>query len=250
MNLNASNLELLKPGKLVLCQTDVDARPISWVETDGSRHGFEPAMARLIGDELGLEIEWLDVTRWEDFPAALADRRCDAILCNQAITPERRERYAFTRPYGLFAEAVLTRRGAGIHTDADLEGKVVAAIPNSTNLHYARSIPGTREVRQVDTSSDFVDRMVASLTDGEVDGFVEDELFLERVVQDRRDVEIGYVTSSANPYGIALRHGDGYLLAALDVALNRLLDSGRLEKIWDQWFGGSEFRLRSDETAS
>ncbi len=243
MTVNKSELELLRPGTLLFLQTDVDARPISWVDEDGSRHGFEPALAALIGKRLGLEIEWLPVTRWEDFPVALAERRCDAILCNQAMTDERRERYAFSRAYGVFAEAVLTRRGAGIRSDADLAGKVVAAIPNSTNLHYAEQIPGTKEVRVVETSADFVSRMVGSLVDGEVDGFVEDEIFLLRVVEDNPEVEIAYVTSSANPYGIAMRHGDDNLRAAIDEVLADLLSSGELEKIWTQWFGDVRFRL-------
>ena len=62
---------------------------------------------------------------WTDMVPAAQRGDADAVLCGQGITPARQEVMDFTRPYAVFHEGVLIRRGDPIHSAADLAGRRV-----------------------------------------------------------------------------------------------------------------------------
>ncbi|HTY28855.1 MAG TPA: transporter substrate-binding domain-containing protein, partial [Mycobacterium sp.] len=119
---------------LRLACLDAEAPPLFslWTPERG-RTGYEPAVAEALGAELGRRVEWVRVP-WVDMIPAVRRGDADAVLCGQGITAERRAQVDFTRPYAIFHEGVLVRRGADIHSPEDLVGRKVAAIENSTNM--------------------------------------------------------------------------------------------------------------------
>jgi polar amino acid transport system substrate-binding protein len=215
-------------GRLTLACAALDARPLFWTEPDGSRHGYEPAVAKLVAGELGLELEWR-FERWAGMRPALERGDCDAIWCGAAITPERRRTFAFSRPYALFDESVLVRAGDGIHTAQDLRGRRVGAIAASTNMALAETFTGAQTVAFDGTSEDVLAEMLAALRSGDVDAVVDDEpAFLGL-----RDpaLEVAFTCPTGQRWGAALRHGDDELRDALDDALARV----DLHAAWERW---------------
>jgi len=77
------------------------------------RQGYEPGVAEALGDELGRAIEWVRVP-WVDMIPAVQRGDADAVLCGQGITAERQAQVDFTRPYAVFHEGILIRRGDDI----------------------------------------------------------------------------------------------------------------------------------------
>lgn len=223
----------IDPGTLTLCCAGLDARPLFWTDASGRRHGYEPAAAELVAAELGLEVAWV-FRRWADFVPTLERGDCDSVWCGQAITPARRERVAFTRPYATFDESVLVRDCDEVTSPGDLAGRRVGAIAGSTNMALAESFPGV-ETRGFDgTGEDVFAEMLEALRDGEIDAVVDDEpAFLG--LGSESGTRIAFTVPTRNAWGAALRRGDNRLREALDAALGRVVEDGRLRAVWERW---------------
>lgn len=234
-------MSTIVPGTLTLCCAALDARPLFWTEPEGTRHGYEPAAADLVAAELGLELAWV-FRRWADFLPALERGECDAVWCGQAITPSRRERVAFTRPYATFDEAVVVRACDDVGGPDELAGRRVGAIAGSTNMALAESFPGA-ETRGFDgTSDDVFAEMLTALRDGEIDAVVDDEpAFLGLDPSD--GVRIAFTVPTRNAWGAALRRGQDDLREALDDALDRVTGSGELRVVWERWLPALDWPL-------
>ena len=150
-------------GKLRLACLDAEAPPLFtlWTPENG-RDGYEPGVAAALGAELGREVEWVRVP-WVDMIPAVQRGDADAVLCGQGITAERQAQVDFTRPYAIFHEGVLIRRGDDIHSAEDLVGRKVAAIENSTNMTLAQTFTGAEPVAFGAGSDDVYADMLAAL---------------------------------------------------------------------------------------
>lgn len=214
---------------------DSDAPPLFslWTPESG-RQGYEPAVAQLLADELGRELEWVRVP-WTDMVPAAQRGDADAVLCGQGITPSRREVMDFTRPYAVFHEGVLVRRGEPIHTAADLAGKRVAAIENSTNMALAETFEGAVLVPFGASSEDVYADMLAALKAGEVDAVVDDDVVFVPLGATHPDYELAFVARTGNRWGISVPKDRPEVLAELDGALARVIADGRLRGAWETW---------------
>ncbi|MFC9553683.1 ABC transporter substrate-binding protein [Rhodococcus sp. NPDC056960] len=235
-----SDLELIQPGTLVLCSTDIAAPPMTSV-VDGVRLGFEPDLGRALANHLGLELQWVDVRRWADFVPTLTELRCDAILCNQAITPDRQKVVDFTIPYGRFNEGVVVRTDSPINSAADLVGRKVGAITGTTNIALAASFAGA-EVIEFGASDDAFHEMADAAVDGTIDAFVDDEIVLP-TLEATGTLRVAFIAPTRNPYGVAVRKESAALRTALNGAIQHLIADGTLLEIWHDNFPGKAFRL-------
>ena len=220
---------------LRLACLDADAPPLFslWSEETG-RSGFEPAVADLLAAALGRPVEWVRVP-WVEMIPAVQRGDADAVLCGQGITPTRLEQVDFTRPYTVFHESVMVRRGAGVAGPADLVGKRVAAIENSTNMALTETFTGALPVPFGSGSDDVYGDMLAALESGEVDAVVDDDVvFVPLGASDPR-FEIAFTVRTGNRWGVGVAKDRPDLLATIDDALRRVIDDGRHRAAWTEW---------------
>ncbi|BBY65413.1 ABC transporter substrate-binding protein [Mycolicibacterium helvum] len=220
---------------LRLACLDADAPPLFslWTPQNG-RTGYEPAVAEALGDELGRPVEWIRVP-WVDMIPAVQRGDADAVLCGQGITAERQAQVDFTRPYAVFHEGVLVRRSSGINGPEGLVGRKVAAIENSTNMTLVETFTGAVPVAFGAGSDDVYADMLAALSAGEVDAVVDDDVVFVPLGATHPDYELAFTVQTANQWGIAVAKDRPDTLAELNDALARLVESGRLRKVWEQW---------------
>lgn len=222
-------------ARLRLACLDSEAPPLFslWSPEEG-RRGYEPAVAQLLADELGRDLEWVRVP-WVDMVPAARRGDADAVLCGQGITPARQQVMDFTRPYAVFHEGVLVRRGDPIHAPADLVGRRVAAIENSTNMTLAETFDGAVCVPFGADSEDVYADMLAALLAGEVDAVVDDDVVFVPLGATHPDFALAFVVKTGNRWGISVPKDRPDLLAELDQALGRVIADGRLRAAWEQW---------------
>lgn len=227
---------------LRLACIDADAPPLfSLFAAEGGRRGFEPAVADLVGAELGRSVEWVPVTWTEMIPAVQAGD-ADAVLCGQGITADRQQQVDFTRPYAVFHEGVLVRRGSGISTREDLVGLRVAAIGNSTNMALTETFTGAHPVAfGAGGSGDVYADMLAALEHGEVDAVVDDDVVFVPLGERDQRFELAFTVRTGNRWAIGVAKDRGAVLAELDGALGRVLADGRHRMAWQQWLPTLEY---------
>ncbi|NER79303.1 MAG: amino acid ABC transporter substrate-binding protein [Leptolyngbya sp. SIO1D8] len=228
----------LRSGQLVIGASDFDARPMTYVE-NGQRFGYESDVARAVCTKLGLEPVWLNLPMAE-FYTTLQAKTCDLIWFNQAITPERQTHNRFTRPYGLFNEAIIVRTDSPIYSAADLKGQRLGALADSTNIELGKKFEGA-ELVPFPGSDQVLPEMLAALRAGEIDALVDDELVLITAAEADPDLRIAFTVETQHPFAIALRPEDEALLAALNQTLDQLEVDGILKKLWEYWIPWQPF---------
>lgn len=220
---------------LRLACLDAEAPPLfSLWDPQTGRTGYEPGVAEALAQALGREVQWVRVP-WTDMIPAVQRGDADAVLCGQGITPERLALVDFTRPYAVFHEGVLVRRGSGISTAEDLSGKRVAAIEESTNMRLAETFTGAILVPFGAQSQDVYADMLAALEAGEVDAVVDDDVVFVPLGASHPAFELAFTVQTGNRWGIGVAKDRPDELATLDAALAGMIEDGTLHRVWERW---------------
>jgi len=228
-----SDLPLITPGTLTLGCGDLDAPPLmGLLRPDGTRPGYEPDAARLVADQLGLNLVWVPLA-WSDFYPALHAGRVDGVWCGQGITDHRRTLADFSRPYAIFNESLVTRADSTVSTPADCAGLRIGAIAASTNMALTESFPDVIPVPFDGATDDVFADMIAATRSGEIEGFVDDDVVMYPLDHEP-DLRLAFTIETRNAWGIAVRHGDDALRTGLDGALETIVHDGSLKAVWQQ----------------
>jgi polar amino acid transport system substrate-binding protein len=224
---------------LTLACIDTDAPPLfGLASAPGGRAGYEPAVAELIAAELGRTLEWAIMSWGEMIPAAQR-HEVDGVLCGQGIIPARLEQVDFTRPYGIFHEGILMRRGEAVPGPEGLAGKKVAAIRASANYNLASSFAGA-EVVEFESEHVYED-MLDALRKGEVDAVCDDDVVFVPLGESDPTFELAFIVKTSNAWGIGVAKDQPEKLRLLDGALAAIIADGRLRGAWEQWLPTLEY---------
>jgi ABC-type amino acid transport substrate-binding protein len=150
---------------------DFDNAPFAYLDETGAYRGRDVEMMAALGAELGVSIEWVKLPFEELLPAAERGE-VDAVCATIGVTDERSKRVRFTQPYFETRLAALVRTGAGEpRTLADLDGRRVAASPNTTSeLALSSGLP--RAIAVLDNAAK--KKADVRLLDREVDAVIQD----------------------------------------------------------------------------
>jgi polar amino acid transport system substrate-binding protein len=225
---------------LRLACIDSEAPPLFHLaDPVAGRRGYEPAVGELVAAELGRPLEWVCLP-WAEMLPAVRRGEADAVLCGQGITEARAALVDFTRPYAVFHESVLVRRGDPVRDAADLEGRRVAAIEGSTNMALAETFAGAVTVAFGGGSDDVFGDMLRALRTGEVDAVVDDDVVFVPL-GDHPDFDLAFTVRTGNRWAIGTAKDRPALREQLDAALGRIIADGRLAKAWAQWLPALEY---------
>ena len=229
------------PGYLTIAASNFDARPMSYLNSEGERLGYEPALARLVCDRLALKPVWHNLPM-ADFYSALQTPNYDCVWFNQAVTPQRSTLVNFTRPYGLFDEAVLVRSNSSVHSLEDLAGLRMGGLADSTNIALAAGFAGVTTV-PYPGSDKVLPEMLAALREGEIDALIDDELVLIVAAEDDSSLRLAFSVPTQVPFAIALPKHHTELLNAFNETLDALISDGTVAQLWQQWIPWKPFPL-------
>jgi polar amino acid transport system substrate-binding protein len=225
-------------GYLHVIASDFDARPMSFVK-QGKRSGYEPELTRLICQKLGLEPVWHN-TPMAAFYTQMQTGRYDVVWFNQAIIPERQHWVDFTRPYGLFDEAVLVKAESLVRSPSDLAGLRVGGLADSTNLALAATFPQVTIV-PYPGSDKVLPEMLEALRNGEIEALIDDELVLVVAAQEDANLRIAFDVPTRVPFGIGVQKGNTTLHRAIESTLDRAIADGTVAQLWDKWIPWKPF---------
>ncbi|WP_405647724.1 ABC transporter substrate-binding protein [Streptomyces uncialis] len=234
---------------LRLACIDSDAPPLFLLDDPvRGRLGYEPAVGELLAQELGRPLEWVFLP-WSDMLPAVRRADADAVLCGQGVTGARLREVDFTRPYAVFHESVLVRRGDPVRTAADLAGRRVAAIAGSTNMALAETFEGAVTVAFGGDSGDVFGDMLHALRSGEVDAVVDDDVVFVPLGE-HPDFALAFTVRTGNRWAIGVAKDRPDDLRALDGALARVMADGRLARVWAEWLPTLEYPFGAPDSGA
>jgi polar amino acid transport system substrate-binding protein len=196
---------------------------------DGRLVGFEVDLADALARRLGVRAEFVQ-NDWSMLVPSLERGDFDLAMNGIEVTEARRGRVAFSRPYYVFSEMLVVRRGEpGAATLADLSGRRVGTLEASLALELLDAVPGLDVVRYEGVEEPYLD-----LEQRRLDAVLLDNIIAARYGLPRPTLaEAG--TFGEGTYAIAFRPTDVSLLAAVDGALAGLRESGELREILERW---------------
>jgi len=215
--------DVQKAGKLVVA-TSPDFPPFESLEGDAVV-GIEPDIMSLIGDRLGVAVEFVQM----DFDSVLIGiqaAKYDCAMSGITVTPDREKNMLFTDPYYNAAQVIVVAEGSPITGKADLADKV-ASVQTGTTAESGCQDEGIK-VQAFAANAD----AKAALTTGKVDAWVVDNLTAIQMVEDSDGLVILDEKMTEEPYAFAFAMGSEDLVAAINDALSALIADGTVESIF------------------
>lgn len=110
-----------------------------------SSHEYEIELVKRFAEKHYLELDWIEVDRWEDLVPTLLAGKGDLIAANMTITESRRGKIAFTVPIDTVREKLVVRVGDEINSPADLVGREVAVRERSSFWNLLKEFRGQHD---------------------------------------------------------------------------------------------------------
>lgn len=221
--------------KKLTVATSPDFPPFESYDDNGNVIGIEIDILNLICDELGYELD-LQTMNFDAVLAGVSTDKYTVGASGISVTPEREENMLFTDPYCLAAQAIVVIEGSPIKSKADLEGKKVSVQLGTTAQEYC-----TSNGYEVDAYEANADAQTALVT-GKVDAWVIDDLTAAEMVEvfnaenSATKLIVLDEAMTTEPYAFALAKGNEALVEELNTALNKLVENGKVEELFDKYY--------------
>ena len=214
--------------------TEGTYRPFSFHEDgSGDLTGYDVEVARAVGEELGVDVEF-EETQWDAIFAGLEAGRFDLIANQVSITPEREEAYTFSAPYTVSTGVIVVPADDDSITSFEsLAGKTTAQ--SLTSNWYTLAQESGANIEAVEGWA----QAVELVEQDRVDATINDRLtFLDYAQNnDASGLKVAAETEDSSLSAFALAQGDDALAGAIDEALAALAADGTLAEISEKNFG-------------
>ncbi|WP_180687889.1 transporter substrate-binding domain-containing protein [Trichococcus shcherbakoviae] len=224
--------EIKDSGKLVV-GTCADYPPYEWhLVQDGEDKiiGFDVDIAQTIADELGVELEVIDMD-FDGLIPALSTGKVDMIIAGMNPTEERKKSVDFTDIYFTQKDALVIKSedAKDIRSEKDLKKASLATQKATIQETYLLENFPDAEIQSVPK----LNTAILYLVTGKVDAVLMVETVARRYVEENEGLEIADfdVASTPNESAIAVAKDSEDFLDAVNDILDEMEDSGKIEEL-------------------
>ncbi len=221
--------EIISRGKVIIA-IDTTTAPYGMVDANMEPSGFDIDVAHLVGEALGVPVEFVTVTSPGRIPSLLTNR-VDMVISIFSITPERALQVAFSIPYAGQSSVVLAPKSLDIKGPEDLVGLKVGVTRGTGEdgllTKQAEKYPGIEILRFDDYAS-----ISQAMLSGQIDamgGGDYGDMYLQKSVNGE-DFELKYILKSFF-FGIGVRKDSPELLQWLNTFIYSLKNDGTLNEL-------------------
>ncbi len=228
----AEELETLKEKGVIRIAMSGAYPPFNFVNDQNEVVGFDPAVGAEIAKRMGLEAE-IVTTAWDGIIGGLLANKYDAIVGSMTITEERDKVVDFVGPYYSDKRAIFTQPGSGITSLEDLEGVKVGLTLGETHEAWARE-----KGYDINTYKGLPE-LLLELENGRVDAIVNDSIAAILAMGAKGQEFEMFADPTTEPFGagIAIREGNPELAAAMQEALDAMMEDGTYLELAEEWIG-------------
>lgn len=229
--------DIVKQGKINIA-VDIPFPPMAMYDDNNREIGFDPELARLIGQKLGIDVS-LNKQAFDSVIPSLQANKNDIIMSGMNDTPERQKTLSFVNyTHGGFAIAVKKGNPDKIGTQKDLCGKTVSVQKATVQGDLLRALDCGVNVMELPSDLD----AQTALRAGKSQAYVADAVVTEYVVATTDDGNtFDIVRDPENPAGfnpvysgIGILKEDTELIEAVRSALEALIADGTYQEVLDR----------------
>jgi polar amino acid transport system substrate-binding protein len=229
--------DVKKRGELVIA-TEMQFPPFD-ISDNGTYKGVDRDLIDEVGKELGVKVKYLDLP-WTSILPGLEAKKFDICIAPVTITKERMQRYLFTVPIADATAALMKRANdASITKPEDIAGKTVGGQKGTSQLAQLKAF-GAKLSKPVEVK-EYVDnnQSYADLAAGRIDASVNSFPNLAYAASQRSDTFAVVTPAFGTPtyFSWVGRMDDKALIDAINAAIVKTEEDGRMAKIQKTWFG-------------
>ncbi len=235
----ADQLADVKAAGKIVTATDMHYAPFDMI-IDGVYQGMTKDLFDGVTAELGVEPVYQDIPWTAELPG-LEVGKFDIVIAPVTITAERLERYTFTLPIADATVSLIKPAGSDLVKPEDIKGKTVGVQQGTAQFKQLQTFGdslGGVTIKEYGTN----DEAFADLAAGRLDAVAASLPNATTLVKERPETfalfdppQFGAPTY----FGWVLRPGEdsASLAEAINAALLKMTDDGRVKEIQEKWLG-------------
>ena len=233
--------EIAQRGELrIACQTQ--GAPFSFVDKNGERTGSSIELCKLIAEEMGVKVKFLNYD-WDGLIPALLSKKADMLAADMTPTLKRAMKIAFADPYMYTGSVVFVKNDSPIKTldDVKKEGIKLAVLLGSTGENDAKNAFPDAQLKTYKGGGPLLINAVLS---GHADAGVNDGSAVrgQSASFPPNSVRVLEGQLSQSPLSFAVRYDSPDLLSWLNLFFLHTKLDGRLDKNLDYWVNSLEWK--------
>lgn len=213
---------------------EATAPPFNFRDTGGQPNGFEVELGQLLAKELDVNADFI-VVDTADLLSGVESGKYDVAINQIATTADLKERLDFSAPYSYTSAQLIIREEEKrpLNNLEAFRGHSLGAVQGSQFAAQAQTVEG------VDLRS-YKDAIqpIKEVADDQIDGAITDRLLVPYAIRESKlPVTEGATVGPVMKLAIPFQKGNPAFQSALDNALQRIKDDGRLSELSKKWFG-------------
>ncbi len=238
MAFSSGSTEAAQPqtsGKLkIVVASDATWPPMEYINESKEIVGFDVDLMKAVAEAGGFDVE-IKNTAWDGIFAGLANGAYDAVISSVTITEERKATMDFSKPYINAGQVLIVHASDDSATTlAQMAGKKVGAQIGTTGAFEIEKIAGV-ELKTYDE----LGLAIEDLANGRISGVVADTpIAADFALQNpnyKGKLKIVGKPFTEEFYGIAVKKGNTKILDAINLGLEKVLNSSKAEELQDKW---------------
>jgi arginine/lysine/histidine transporter system substrate-binding protein len=223
-----------KEAKVLKMGTSADYAPFEYIDTAKGEEptGIDIELAKTITEKLGYELEIQDMD-FGGLISSLQNGQVDFVASAMSATEERKKSVDFSDIYYTSKHIVVSKKGSGLQTVEDLNGKTVGTQLGSIQETKAKEIAKTIDLK-VD-SRNRIPELIQEIMAGRMDAAIIEDTVATGYLAENPDVEGFTIEDADGGYALAFPKGSE-LTKEFNKELKALSDSGELDKIIKKYF--------------
>uniref|UniRef100_A0A832A4J5 Amino acid ABC transporter substrate-binding protein n=1 Tax=Desulfacinum infernum TaxID=35837 RepID=A0A832A4J5_9BACT len=235
--------EIIQRGELrVAVQTQ--GPPFSFVDKNGVRTGSSVEFCKLMAEEMGVKVTFLDYD-WDGLIPALLSKKADLLAADMTATLKRALKVSFTDPFYYTGAVAFTKKGKGgtykSIEDCNKENVTIAVLLGSTGEAEAKRFFPKANIKSYKGGGPLVINAVLS---GHADIGVNDETAVIGQMQEfpPDSIEILPLRLTKQPLAFAVRPEDTHLLQWINLFFQWIKEDGRYDANINYWVKTLEWK--------
>jgi len=229
--LAAAELSEIQDAETINIGVLIDFPPYGILNENNEPDGYDATVAKMLADDLGVEINLIPVTGPNRIPFLLSGQ-VDILVSSLANTPARAEQVDFSAPYAAIRIGLMAKEELDISSADDLAGVSVAvARASGQDTTITEIAPDGTDIRRFDDDVS----AVQALLSGQVDALGASNTVMTQIRQAAPNRFDEKFTLNEFRLAIAVTPDAPDLLAYVNDFLGRKTESGDLNAVHVQW---------------
>lgn len=224
---------------------NAEFEPFAFLDANGNLAGFDVDLMNALNAEMDFEVAYA-ILPFEELIAGVEQGDLDAAISAISVTDARKERIDFTDPYFAAGLSPVSYFSAGQGLSTRTDNQTITGADSLTADVRVGVKAGTtgNDYAAGNTSAtiatyDEAEQVLQALVNGEVDAIVLDTPVIIRFIKANPGAALKLVGGplTEETYAIAVNKERPRVLDGLNEGIQKLIDDGTYDVIYNKWFG-------------